>query len=119
MRQSIIMSTIEILKTNQREDLCKQFIDEITKIIHANNTEVTLEDNLIEESMEVDDEQDDRYKKSLRITEYNDVDYRFFDQDMDHRMPANQSDSTTNHRTTIIDNDSDFRTNDVKIQPPR
>jgi len=152
VKQSTIAFTMEVLKSNEREDLCKRFANEIAKEAGLSTTVIT-EDNLNEENMEVDDEQDDKHKKQLSISEYNDVDYRFLDQDMDHRMPtiipenARQKDvlgnlsfptvSSSDHdaddrtirsslreeerekRTTIIGNDSDFRTNNVKIAPPR
>jgi len=134
-RQSIVISTVEFLKLNDREDLCKRFTNEIAK-----ETNLNTEDNLNEENMEVDDEQD---KKQLAITEYNDVDYRFLDQDMDHRMPpiitpenerqrahifssdldaddrtikSNLMEERRDKRTTI---DSDFRKSDTKITSPR
>lgn len=84
-KQSIITSTLEILKSNNREDLCKQFSTDITKQIGA-NTSVSVGDNLNEENMEVEDEQDHKYNKQLEMNEFNDVDYRLLDQDMDHRM---------------------------------
>jgi hypothetical protein len=107
------------------------------------NTPVLVGDNLNEENMEVDDEQDDKHKKQLSISEYNDVDYRFLDQDMDHRITtipiipekdvitkkSRFSDILSSHRdaddrtiitgeekeknTTIMDNDFDFRSNDT------
>jgi hypothetical protein len=76
---------MEFLKSNGREELCKRFTNEIAKEANSSTIGIT-EDNLNEENMEVDDEQDDKYKKQLSISEYNDVDYRFLDQDMDHRI---------------------------------
>lgn len=84
VKQSIIMSTLEILKSNNREDLCKRYTNDAAKYIGA-NTAVTV-DNLNEENMEVEDEQDNKYDKQLELNEFNDVDYRLLDQDMDHRM---------------------------------
>jgi len=152
VKQSTVAFTMEVLKSNEREDLCKRFANEIAKEAGFSST-VIAEDNLNEENMEVDDEQDDKHKKQLSISEYNDVDYRFLDQDMDHRMPAiipenarqndvlekssfptvlssdqdaddrtikpNLREEGREKRTTIIGNDSDFRTNNVKIAPPR
>jgi hypothetical protein len=142
VRQSIVMSTMEFLKSIEREDLCKRFANEIAKQTSL-NTAVIAEDNLNEENMEVDDEQDDKHKKQLSISEYNDVDYRFLDQDMDHRMPtiipknegrtrfpdvlSNDRDADDRtiksslmgggreKRTPVIGNDSGFRANDGKI----
>jgi hypothetical protein len=93
-RHSIFINTIEFLKSNEREDLCKRFTNEFQSVISesklakesSSSTAVLTGDNLNEENMEVDDEQDDKHKKQLSISEYNDVDYRFLDQDMDHRM---------------------------------
>jgi len=85
VRNSIVMSTMEFLKSNGREELCKRFTNELAKEANSSTTGIT-EDNLNEENMEVDDEQDDKYKKQVSISEYNDVDYRFLDQDMDHRI---------------------------------
>lgn len=138
LKQSIIISTMETLKSNEREDLCKQFANEIARVASLNTTNNT-EDNLNEENMEVDDEQD---KRQLAISEYNDVDYRFLDQDMDHRMPGimmsidetHKGVSTNDHdaddrtiksnlindeRTKKSTNDSDFRTSDTKLTSPR
>ncbi|CAF0934143.1 unnamed protein product [Adineta steineri] len=91
---SIVMSTLEILKSNGREDLCTKFTNDLhtkmsewQKLKETNsNRPVTAEDNLNEENMEVDDEQDDKLKRQLSESEYNDVDYRFLGQDTDHRM---------------------------------
>jgi hypothetical protein len=85
---------MEFLKSNGREDLCTRFTNDLHTVMlesktakEANlSTAVTVDDNLNEENMEVDDEQDEKQKKQLSISEYNDVDYRFLDQDMDHRM---------------------------------
>ncbi|CAF1064615.1 unnamed protein product [Adineta steineri] len=91
---SIVMSTLEILKSNGREDLCTKFTNDLhtkmsewQKLKETNsNRPVTADDNLNEENMEVDDEQDDKLKRQLSESEYNDVDYRFLGQDTDHRM---------------------------------
>ena len=135
-----VKSTAEPSKINERENVLKRFSAE---------TAVVSTDNLNEENMEVDEEQDDKYKKQLVISEFNDVDYRFLDQDMDHRLstiiPANEgrtdvfgkgsfsdvmsSDRDADDRTiksTFMaegrerrDNDSDFRASDVKRTSPR
>ena len=88
---TIMLSTIEFLKSHGHEDLCSRFTDEIPSAISkwqtTKETESkkirTANDNLNEENMEVDDESD---KKQFVDSEFNDVDYRFLDQDRDHRM---------------------------------
>lgn len=158
---------MEHLKSNLRDDLCLRFTNELQtamsewkppKEISSNSAAIT-EDNLNEENMEVDDEQEDKQKKqSIALSEYNDVDYRFLSQDMDHRtmstsVPSNDfqneqrnditrispfssvlpghydADDRTlksssigeqkQKRSTIIDNDSDFRLNDVPRASPK
>ncbi|CAF0918033.1 unnamed protein product [Rotaria sordida] len=165
------MSTIELLKSSGREDLCTRFTNDLNTamsewkaIKESNLTKVIIsDDNLNEENMEVDDEQDDKLKKQLIISEYNDIDYRFLDHDMDHRMvttttttirpdndyhnerrkditkksrfsdvilsghhdaddraiKSNLMGEDREKRTTIIGNDSDFRTGDMKKTSPR
>ncbi|CAF0951740.1 unnamed protein product [Rotaria sordida] len=167
----IVMSTIELLKSSGREDLCTRFTNDLNTamsewkaIKESNLTKVIIsDDNLNEENMEVDDEQDDKLKKQLIISEYNDIDYRFLDHDMDHRMvttttttirpdndyhnerrkditkksrfsdvilsghhdaddraiKSNLMGEDREKRTTIIGNDSDFRTGDMKKTSPR
>lgn len=85
VKQSLVMSTLEFLKSNNREDLCRQFATDVTKEMDT-TTGVTVGDNLNEENMEVEEEHDDKYRKQLELNEFNDVDYRLLDQDMDHRM---------------------------------
>ncbi|CAF2371700.1 unnamed protein product [Rotaria sp. Silwood2] len=158
-----VMSTMELLKSSGREDLCARFTNDLHTIMSEwkLSKETTLTkavitgDNLNEENMEVDDEQDDKQKKQLSISEYNDVDYRFLNQDMDHRITTTTITPENDHqnerrkditkksrfsdvvlsshrdaddrtiksnlmgeqrekRTTIIGNDSDFRTDDTK-----
>ncbi len=139
VRQSTMMFTMELLKASGREDLCKQFVNEIAKETGA-SAEVIADDNLNEENMEVDDEQEDKHKKQSSISEYNDVDYRFLDQDIDHRMPTItpenkgrsdvlSSDRDADDRTiksSLMEerkekrgNDSDFRKSDAKLTSPR
>jgi hypothetical protein len=147
------MSIMELLKSNDRDDLCSRFTNDLQTIMSGWKIPKVTGDNLNEENMEVDEEQEDRYKKQLSISEYNDVDYRFLDQDMDHRMTTSiipehdrrkdvtrksrfsdvlssdrDADDRTiksnlieerEKRTTMIDNDSDFRTNETKISSPR
>lgn len=55
------------------------------KVVHPPTT-IIPDDNLTEENMEVDEEQDDKQKKASTISEFNDIDYRFMDQDIDHRL---------------------------------
>jgi hypothetical protein len=155
----IFISTIEFLKSNGREDLCTSFTNDLhtsmsewqTAKEASSTTAAVVEDNLNEENMEVDDEQDDKHKKQSSTSEYNDVDYRFLDQDMDHRitttdengrrkdtnrksrfsdvlpnhrdaddrtMKSNSIDDEKEKRTTMIDNDLDFRTGDNEIASP-
>ena len=99
--QMIVVSTMEFLKSHGSEDLCPRFTSEIRGAIaewqaskDASAAEAVLVgDNLNEENMEVDDEHDERFKKqaaAAAASEYNDVDYRFLDQDMDHRPAASK-----------------------------
>lgn len=83
VKQSLVKSTLEFLRSNNREDLCERFKADAAKLIGANTAAVAVGDNLNEENMEVEDEQ---YNKQLELNEFNDVDYRLLDQDMDHRM---------------------------------
>ena len=93
--QTIVVTTMEFLKSHGSEDLCPRFASEIRGAIaewqasrDASAAEVEfVGDNLNEENMEVDDEHDERFKKqsAAAASEYNDVDYRFLDHDMDHR----------------------------------
>jgi hypothetical protein len=136
------------LRSNEREDLFQRSANETAKEAGV-TTAVIMEDNLNEENMEVDEEQEDRQKKQLMISEFNDVDYRFLDQDMDHRMstiiPENEgrgnvfgessfsdvlpSERDADDRTIKFNlmgkgkekrgNDSDFRTNNANITSPR
>ncbi|CAF3370644.1 unnamed protein product [Rotaria sp. Silwood1] len=163
----IVMSTIELLKSSGREDLCTRFTNDLNTAIseckatkETNLTKAVITgDNLNEENMEVDEEQDDKQKKQLSMSEYNDVDYRFLDQDMDHRIkttiiPENDNPNDrrkdvtkksrfsdvilSSHRdaddrtiksnfmggerekrTTIVGNDSDFRTGDTTRTSPK
>jgi len=106
--RSIVMSTMEILKANKRDDLCADFNERLRiamiewQVKHGNTSisipTIVAGDNLIEENMDVDDDQDDKHKKQIIPTstsnstsEFSDIDYRFLDQDMDHYM------KTTNH----------------------
>lgn len=64
---------------------------------------IVIDDNLTEENMDVDDDQDDKHKKSIITSsnlnlssEFNDVDYRFHKQDMDHQIKPTTT--TTDHR---------------------
>jgi hypothetical protein len=101
--QTISNATIEFLKLNDTEELCVRFTDQLPSAISkwqstrettTKQTEST-DDNLNEENMDVDDEHDERYRKQLSNSEYNDVDYRFLDQDMDHRVTLTTSTATT------------------------
>jgi len=111
--RSIVMSTMEILKVNKRDDLCADFNERIRigmiewQAKHGNTSistpTVLTGDNLMEENMDVDDDQDDKHKKQIILTstskstrEFNDIDYRFLDQDMDHHMTT--TDHGNNHR---------------------
>jgi hypothetical protein len=112
--RSIVMSTMEILKVNKRDDLCADFNERIRigmiewQAKHGNTSistpTVLAGDNLMEENMDVDDDQDDKHKKQITPTstskstrEFNDIDYRFLDQDMDHHMTTT-TDHGNNHR---------------------
>lgn len=124
-------------------------ISENTPIIPSSqpvHTVVMPDDNLTEENMEVDEEQEDRNKKQSLVSEFNDIDYRFMDQDIDHRIGGvfsinderkdvtNYSPVLTNNRdaddrtikSNIISdrrdprgNDSDFRRSDIQRISPR
>ena len=107
------------------------------------HTVVIPEDNLTEENMEVDEEQEDKNKKQSLMSEFNDIDYRFMDQDIDHRIGGifsinderkdvfDGTNYSTNNRdaddrtvkSNIIKdprgNDSDFRRNDIHRISPR
>ncbi|CAM4927111.1 unnamed protein product [Rotaria socialis] len=101
----IVMSTMELLKSSGREDLCTRFTNELHTMMLEENlkkeTNVTSAhtdgDNLNEENMEVDEEQDDKQKKQLNISEFNDVDYRFLGQDMDHRIATTTAPENDHH----------------------
>ncbi|CAF1212957.1 unnamed protein product [Rotaria sordida] len=109
--RSIVMSTMKILKANERDDLCKHFNDNLRIVMiewqtKQGSTSIVVDDNLIEENMDVDDDQDDKNKKQITTSstsnissEFNDVDYRFLDQDMHHHMKT----TTT---TTAVEDDS-------------
>lgn len=60
--------------------------DVLPQVNKESNPLIIPEDNLTEENMEVDEEQDDKSKKQSTISEFNDIDYRFMDQDVDHRI---------------------------------
>lgn len=113
---------------------------ESTPIIPHSQSVVVPEDNLTEENMEVDEEQEEKNKKQSLISEFNDIDYRFMDQDIDHRLegvfvgPTSYSPILTNNRdaddrtikSTLINdrrdprgNDSDFRRSDIQRISPR
>jgi hypothetical protein len=119
----------KVSKSNEHEDLFQQSANATAK-----EAGVILDDNLNEENMEVDEEQDDKNRKQLMISEFNDVDYRFFDQDMDHRIIPSFSDVLPSERdaddrtikSNLMEkgrekrsNDSDFRTSDANIKSPR
>ena len=57
--------------------------------------------------MEVDEEQDEKYKKQLMISEFNDVDYRTINS------------SVMEERREERGTDSDFRTSDANITSSR
>ncbi|CAF2879709.1 unnamed protein product [Rotaria sp. Silwood2] len=108
--RSIVTSTMEILKANRRDDLCTHFNDNLRMVMiewqtKQGSTSIVVDDNLIEENMDVDDDQDDKHKKQIttsstsnKSSEFNDVDYRFLDQDMYHPM-------TSTTTTTVEDGD--------------
>jgi len=112
--QSLAHSTMEFLKSNGHLELYGQFAQQLPTAIATwqtgktteKKTELPNDDNLNEENMEVEDQPDDRQsKKNLTISEFNDVDYRFLDQDdMDHRLA-----SLANN-----DQDSDLRAKETK-----
>lgn len=93
---AIAISMIDYLKLNRHEDLCAQFTQEVSDILskwqsqkEVEKTEApTVIDNLNEENMDVDEESE---KKQFVESEFNDVDYRFLDQDMDHRLAGRGS----------------------------
>jgi len=104
---------LEILKANKRDDLTAHFNDNLRIVMvewqatHGNTpistSTIIAGDNLIEENMDVDDDQDDKHKKQIitssnsnSTSEFNDIDYRFLDQDMDHHMKI--TDHVNNHR---------------------
>lgn len=101
--QSIVTVTVETLQSNGHEELCARFSNEIPTVISqwqasqekSSATEAPTDDNLNEENMDVEEEMEDRYKKQLSTSEFNDVDYRFLDQDMDHRLSAPTTTTTT------------------------
>lgn len=105
----IVMPIMEMLKSSGREDLCLKFTNDLSTILSERNltkgpTASSAGDNLNEENMEVDDEQDDKHKKQLDFSEFNDVDYRFLDQDTDHRMiPSIISDTDAQNDRRNID----------------
>jgi hypothetical protein len=111
--RSIEMSTIEILKSNERDDLSARFANDLRFIMakrqathgttSVSTPTVVTGDNLIEENMDVDDDQDDKHKKqvttsstSSSTSEFKDIDYRFLDQDMD--RPMTTTDQINDHR---------------------
>ena len=91
--QSLVKSTVETLQSNGQEEFCARFSAEMPSVIaqwqagqeKSLAKEATRDDNLNEENMDVEEEMEERYKKQLATSEFNDVDYRFLDQDMDHR----------------------------------
>jgi hypothetical protein len=106
--RSIFMSTTEILKANKRDDLCADFNNNFRHVMtewqatHRNTSistsTIVAGDNLIEENMDVDDDQDDKHKKQITTSStsnstrgFNDVDYRFLNQDMNHRKQRRKS----------------------------
>jgi len=112
--RSIVMSTMEILKANKRDDLSADFNERLRiamiewQVKHGNTSisipTIVAGDNLIEENMDVDDDQDDKHKKQIIPTstsnstsEFSDIDYRFLDQDMDHHMRTTTNDAN-DHR---------------------
>ena len=121
--QPIVMSTVVFLKSRGREDLCTRFTNELHNVVlewkTTKNTSsaptITIGDNLNEENMEVDDEQDDKQKKQLSISEYNDVDYRFLDQDMDHRITTSIVPENNHHNERRRDATRKSRFSDVLL----
>ncbi|UJR30808.1 hypothetical protein I4U23_018326 [Adineta vaga] len=107
---SIVTSTVETLKINKRDDLCTSFLHDYQIIFtewskrHANTSMTVAGDNLIEENMDVvDDDQDEKHKKQLTISstlpdDFNDIDYRFLDPDMDHSMTSSVTSNDHHHR---------------------
>ena len=100
----IVLATMELLKSSGRDDLCTQFTSDLHTVIAewraVRETAANKDDNdnLNEENMEVDEEQDDKLKKQVSESEFNDVDYRFLDQDMDHRVTTDVPPDTTQHK---------------------
>ncbi|CAF4702320.1 unnamed protein product [Rotaria sp. Silwood1] len=110
--RSIVTSTMEILKANNREDLCTYFNDNLRIAINEwqarqGSSSIVVDDNLIEENMDVDDDQDDKHKKQITTSstfnissEFNDIDDRFLYQDMCHHM-------TTTTTAAAVEDDGD------------
>ena len=69
----IVLSTMDVLRGHRRDDLCKRFIDDLRSVVTEGSTvrepdsviPAVTGDNLIEENMEVDDEQEDKQKKTI------------------------------------------------------
>ncbi|CAM4944756.1 unnamed protein product [Rotaria socialis] len=110
----IVTSTMEILTTNNRDDLCTQFTDRLRVVMNAwkakqENSSVIADDNLIEENMDVDNDndatQDDKAKKpiitsstSKSLKRSRDFDYRFTNQDKNPPTPITITAENDGHR---------------------
>ncbi|CAF4545816.1 unnamed protein product, partial [Rotaria magnacalcarata] len=110
----IVTSTMEILTTNNRDDLCTQFTDRLRVVMNAwkakqENASVVADDNLIEENMDVDNDndttQDDKAKKAIitsstskSLNQSRDFDYRFTNQDKSPPTPITTTAENGGHR---------------------
>jgi hypothetical protein len=88
----IVLATMDVLKGHRRDDLCRRFIDDLRSVVAEGSTvrerdsviTTVTGDNLIEENMDVDDEQEDKQRKTIPTITNANEDQKIAGQDPQH-----------------------------------